>query len=53
MDKETGQIVKTYAKLEEAYGNEFGVKGNLSRKTKGIVSNKKEQYKIVYIEDIK
>lgn len=53
IDKETGQIMKTYAKLEEAYGNEFGVKGNLSRKAKGLVNNKKEKYKIVYIEDIK
>lgn len=48
-DKETKKIVKTYEKISDAYGNEFGVKGNLSRKAKGIVHNNKEKYEIIYI----
>lgn len=48
-DKETKEIVKTYEKINDAYGNEFGVKGNLSRKAKGLVHNNKEKYEIIYI----
>ena len=51
--KKTKQIMKTYEKMEDAYNNEFGVKGNLSRKAKGIVKNNKEEYEIVYLENLK
>ena len=39
--------------MEDAYNNEFGVKGNLSRKAKGIVKNNKEEYEIVYLKNLK
>lgn len=51
--KETKQIMKIYDKIGDAYNNEFGVKGNLSRKAKGLVKNDKEIYQIVYLEDLK
>ena len=53
VEKETGKIMQIYDKMADAYGNPYGVKGNLSRKAKGLVKNDKEKYEIKYLESEK